>query len=85
MNYQKPNTSDDYRASAQECIDRAQRVLEVAELNLDRVSELFNYNKDRVGYENLLAHAEARTRLGMAWADLAEVKAVTDPFAGVDS
>jgi hypothetical protein len=72
--YQKPNTSDDYRASAQECIDRAQRALEVAELNLDTVSELLNQNKTRVSFAELIAHGEARTRLGMAWGDLATWK-----------
>jgi hypothetical protein len=85
VTYPKPDISDDYRASAQECIDRAQRVLEVAELNLDEVSELFGYNKSRVSFAELIAHAEARTRLGMAWSDLAEIKAMADPFAGVDS
>jgi len=72
--YQKPNTSDDYRASAQECIDRSQRALEVAEVNLDTVSELFNINKDRILMADLIAHAEARTRLGQAWGDLADTK-----------
>lgn len=85
MNYLKPNTSDDYRASAQECIDPAQRVLEVAEVNLDTVSTLLNHNKDRATFADLIAHAEARSRLGAAWADLGEIKAITDPFAGIDA
>lgn len=85
MTYLKTNISDDYRAGAQECIDRAQRALEVAEVNLDTVSELLNLNKDRVQFSDLIAHGEARTRLGMAWGDLAEIKAIADPFAGVDS
>jgi hypothetical protein len=71
--YPKPNTSADYRATAQECIDRAQRVLEVAEVNLDTVSDLFNLNKEKVTFADLIAHAEARTRLGKAWVDLSLV------------
>ena len=76
--YPRPNTSDDYRAAAQECIDRAQRALEVAEINLDTVSELFSLNKDRVTFADLIAHAEARTRLGRAWSDLGWRKAIGD-------
>lgn len=73
--YQGPKTSDDYRASAQECLDRAQRALEVAEVNLDTVSELLNQNKTRVSFADLIAHGEARTRLGIGWARLADAKA----------
>jgi hypothetical protein len=76
--YAKPNTTDDYRASAQECLDRAQRSLEVAELNLDTVTDLFELNKDRVSFADLIAHAEARTRLGQAWGDLADCKTFAD-------
>lgn len=74
--YQRPNTSRDYRASVQECFDRAQRALEVAEVNLDTVSELLNLNQQTGGitFTDLIAHAEARTRLGQAWTDLADAK-----------
>lgn len=78
--YSKPNTSADYRADVQECLDRAQRALEVAEVNIDTVSELLNQNKTRVSFADLIAHAEARTRLGQAWADLAEAKSYTPDF-----
>lgn len=74
MGYAKPNTSADYRADAQECLDRAQRALEVAEVNLDTVSELLNQNKTRVSFADLIAHAEARTRIGRAWVDLSLAK-----------
>lgn len=74
--YPKPNTSDDYRASARECLDRAQRALEVAEMNLDTVSELLNLNRDHLLFADVIGHAEARTRLGRAWAHLADSKAL---------
>jgi hypothetical protein len=75
VTYPKPNTSPDYRASARECLDRAQRALEVAEVNLDTVSALFNrraavVNFADLNFADLIAHAEARTRLGRAWTDL---------------
>jgi hypothetical protein len=76
VTYSKPNTSPEYRADAGECLDRAQRALEVAEVNLDTVSDLFNLNKPRVSFADLVAHAEARTRLGQAWTDLAVRKAL---------
>jgi hypothetical protein len=74
--YQGPNTSREYRAAPQECLDRAQRALEVAEVNLDTVSSLLNLNKDSgtLTYADLIAHAEARTRLGLAWAVLGDFK-----------
>jgi predicted metal-binding protein len=74
MTYSKPNTSPEYRADAAECLDRAQRALEVAEVNLDTVSALFNQNKTRVSFADLIGHAEARTRLGDGWLALAMVK-----------
>ncbi len=66
MTYQSPNISGDDRVSAQECLDRAQRALEVAEINLDRVSELFNIRPTAASFADLIAHAEARIRLGVA-------------------
>jgi hypothetical protein len=72
--YTPPNTSTDYRASAQECLDRAQRALEVAEINLDTVAELFNRNKSGITFADLIGHGEARTRLGRAWVKLADSK-----------
>lgn len=74
MTYPKPNTSDDYRADAHECIDRAQRSLEVAEINLDGIAGLFNVqNRERspIAFADLIAAADARVRLGEAWGDLA--------------
>jgi hypothetical protein len=72
--YTPPNTSAEHRAGVQECLDRAQRSLEVAELNLDTVSALFAANRSTILFADLLTHADARTRLGGAWADLAESK-----------
>lgn len=69
--YPRPDTSDDYRADARECMDRAQRALEVAEVNLDTVSEMFSRS---CSFADLIAHAEARTRLGRAWSLLSEAK-----------
>ena len=74
MSYPKPNTDADYRASVQECLDRAQRALEVAEMNLDTVAGLFNRPLSSMNYTDLIAHGDARTRLGIAWADLAAKK-----------
>jgi hypothetical protein len=75
--YAKPNTSADYRASVQECLDRAQRALEVAEVNLDtlagKINELASGPRG-VDPAIVLGHAEARTRLGQAWAELADSK-----------
>jgi predicted metallo-beta-lactamase superfamily hydrolase len=76
--YVKPDTSDEYRATAQGCIDRAQRAMEVAEVNLDAVAQLFNLNENQVQFSDLIAHGEARTRLGMAWANLGEIKSLMD-------
>lgn len=78
MSYTSPNASDGYRADARECLDRAQRALEVAEINLDIVAELFKANETRVLFGDLIAHAEARTRVGRAWADLGFRKSVVD-------
>jgi hypothetical protein len=72
--YPKPDTSDDYRATAQECIDRAQRALEVAEVNLDTIAELFNANKEKVTFTDLIAHATARAGVGNGWRGLAALK-----------
>lgn len=74
VRYAPPNTSDEYRAEAQECLDRAQRALEVAELNLDTVAEVLNRITVAPSMSDLIAHGEARTRLGRAWADLASAK-----------
>jgi hypothetical protein len=72
--YVKPNTSPGYRADAGECLDRAQRALEVAEVNLDTVTALLNQPKTAITLADLIAHAEARTRLGQAWCDLGDSK-----------
>lgn len=74
MEYPKPNTDPGYRASVQECIDRAQRALEIGEVNLDTITDLFNTHKDRVTFADLIAHGDARIRLGIAWGDLATWK-----------
>ncbi len=68
--YGKPNTSPDYRVTQQECLDRAQRGLEVAEMNLDAVAEEIN-QLNQVLPADLIAHADARTRVAMGWTDLA--------------
>jgi hypothetical protein len=83
--YPKPNTSADHRAPATECLDRAQRSLEVAEVNLDTVAALFELNKTRVSFADLIAHAEARTRLGVGWARLADAKAFAITEAPFDA
>jgi hypothetical protein len=54
-----------------ECLDQAQIALQVADANLQTITELLNLNKARVSFADLIANAEARTRLGIAWADLA--------------
>lgn len=73
--YVRPNISDNYRADGRECLDRAQRALEVAEVNLDTVAELINLNRDHLLMADVIAHAEARTRLGVGWARLGDAKA----------
>lgn len=80
--YPKPNTSDDYRATARECADRAQRALEVAEVCLDKVTDLFNTqsrNGGPVSFADLIAQAAARTQIAQGWTWLAEVRAESDP------
>lgn len=77
MTYSKPNTSPEYRADAAECLDRAQRSLEVAEVNLDTIAEQLNaQGRSLRGADptHVIAHAEARTRLGDGWLALAMVK-----------
>jgi hypothetical protein len=77
IRYHGPNTSAEYRASAQEFLDRAQRTLEVAEMNLDRLAQEINKlasHPEGVNGALVLSHAETRMRLGEAWAELAKIK-----------
>lgn len=78
--YVGPNTDPGYRASTRECLDRAQRALEVAEVNLDKVSELLNdpANSRSIMFADVIGHAEARTRLGMAWVSLSSAVMVSE-------
>ena len=71
--YPKPNTNAAYRTTPQECRDRAQRALEIAEMGLDTAVDLMNAKGATTA--ELIAQVAARTRIAEGWTRLAEAKA----------
>lgn len=67
--YLPPKYNAPDRVGAQDCIDRAQRALEVAENNLDAIAA--QMDGQRNSGADVLAHADARARVGQGWAALA--------------
>lgn len=70
-----PTMPDESRADFRVCLDRAQRAIEVAEVSLSDLAEALNDPDNRITVADVIAHADARTRVAMAWTDLAEIKA----------
>lgn len=58
-----------------EAVAKAEKQLEVAGANLDEIAAALNADGVCTATD-LIANAEARTRLGLAWLDLASVKVV---------
>lgn len=63
--YLPPDYRREELVGSQDCIDRAQRALEIAEMNLDKFAGM------KFDEATTIAHADARARIGQGWAALA--------------
>lgn len=71
--YLKPDLRADYRVDAAECMDRAQRALELAEINLDGFIGMSN-KRGGMSDADMIAQTAVRAQIGQAWRDLAALK-----------
>jgi hypothetical protein len=65
--YAEPQFGPDDRATAADCFARAQRALEMAEMNLDNILAQVG---GRLATGESLAHTKVRAQIGQGWTEL---------------